>query len=416
MTKSEYIKKRVICEGRNKGTWTYVDYECATRWNKEIGCIVYEMTPLGFNHFLFCLRSMGISLPLVADFPLSVSYNSPWGRASSRSDIFNVERIKQGVTVLFRQAGIAAPGDQRVKTPTPRSRGEAQITEICEALSSQVEKLSSLPIETIFETPQFFLKNELSSGKNADKDNLVGAIFTKSQVIAVYHTVSANGTRWISKIKNETLLMLRNAAAITGFGSAEISSAMMVISKDSEFLNIIRSSHGVDVRTRRSFSDSGSSNYANIAKPYKRLYAVFENQEAAAQICEILASPDEDTYATLAKTQIEAQFPKFRIVVHEEVEKMSLTDFPTDTVERYAFTDTFKVFAVNDAVNQAIPVFLGYEMDLVKISKLYYWLYETEYIGEISITGEAKRNVLIACYDWQKKYYRKLFSNIIFSI
>ena len=414
LQQSRHLRKLVLVERGMDMKWSAVEWSRANASERQNGNVVYQISEDGFQYLRYLFLRIGEAPPLLNDFPLPFT-DCKWGRKGSRSDTFNTERNKQSVVVMLRQAGVSTPSEPRAVPPAQRSR-EATVQTFSDALEDRITELSTQPHDYL-SVPHFFLKPELFSSNNIQKDNMIGALINGSNIHAVYHTTSPLGTRWHTHVKGETILTLEHTAAALGIDDADTSAAILVYTREQEVRDLVMSCHGAKVR--RSFLRLDETGYDNPAAPFDHLYLVPESSSGLSQISQILLSPEKDTFLRVLKDQL------YRAKLNGTVDKTiallqrgsrtPTLNVPSDDAEYAAFSLRSFPYSLSSDVTGTIPVLLGYDLDLSVISSAYYWVYKTDRIGTAAIGDEIKRSLLIACYPWQQQLLQTLFPDAIYS-
>lgn len=435
MEKKGYVERRVIYRKGSTGIYQSVKPDNSTVYQKRVGCVIVRLTSLGVLRLIDLCNLSEVAVPqLLYDFPIQVTADTPWGDRLGKADSGNRNRKLQAINNMLRAVSVRTTLDVRIVHRPARQMADTdppQAKTICDAIDKQIYELSALPPGQFQYSPSnvgcYFERDVISTKKKFHLDNMIGIIVTAAHAFSVYHSGGYWGTTWVSSMKQENDLEIQSFLHRIGVGPKNAKTALMFTSTIKEFADIITTCHAESVNVTKFFSgykEAKELELGNIGEPYAKLHLIPEEREAYRQLKAILLGASNDFWENefgeaLSESIPEAIYNETLLLIENGIDRGIEPVFrlPNDTLNKeYFIKGSFPFSAVLSQTKEApvIPVLLGYEMDLITISRAYYWYKKTATIGTVNYNGQERRAILIACYEWQIRWYAKLFPDAIY--
>lgn len=429
----KYVTKKALYQKRNRSgsgddvrKWAIESYDDSKRWAREHGYKIYILTKAGFDAVIETMNT---------DFGgLIKKQYSPaieWIDKAKRTKSYNSLRQRANIYTYMRMAGVDVPGENRVRPTSGIIEDDMQVKTVSDVIREAMKSTMSLmqidAVAHFSKHPTLYMKEEIGGdvGKNINKDNIIALLVTAQELFPIYHTGNYYGTAWVLRNKKETSVTLANFSYSISHPNAFHNRALIFASNLKEFSDLILSAHMEPTETDRPFGPytARSVKLETLAKPYDSLFAIPECEATVEHIKYLLldgeATPFEDTLSSrLDAFDSEAKY--FEMTSYASQTKYtpypeSLV-FPEDEYERLLFVE--KIFPYGVLLSQdnrlVTPVFDGRDMDLNKISRAYYFYKEGGNIGVIQQKNAQHKNLIIICFEWQIKWYKKIFGEAIF--
>ena len=435
MEKRGYVEKRVIYRKGSTGIYQSVKPDSSTSYQKRVGCVIVRLTALGVLRLIDLCSMQGVAVPqLLRNFPIQVTADTPWGDRLGKADSGNRNRKLQAINNMLRAVSVRTTLDARINYRQARQATDThppQAKTICDAIAKQLYELSSLQPNQLPYTPSdlgcYFERDTISSKKKFHLDNMIGIVVTATHALSIYHTGGYWGTTWVASMKQENDLEIQSFLHRIGVGQRNTKTALMFTSTVKEFADIITTCHAESTNVTKYFSgykEAKELELGNIGEPYAKLNLIPEEREAYRQLKAILLGAENGFWESefgeaLSKSIPDAIYNETLLLVENGIDRgiEPVFHFPNDTLNKeYFLKGSFPFSVVLSSAQDApvIPVLLGYEMDLITISRAYYWYKKTSIIGTVAFNGQERRALLIACYKWQIRWYAKLFPDAIY--
>lgn len=427
------IEKVYLYEPKDKEETQVIPAEEATKHQKRYGIYACKLTGKGLKYLQ---KKSDLSGETFFDSVIFMSTEFVWGSmAPSSTNTYNQARQRQAIVNIMRAAGVATVTEPRPKPQADeiseyvQPHADTDANDFKGAVARRMEELQ-LPTNTLKDmlktTPVLYMRSEFFPQLSVNRDSVVALLCTADEYYPVYHTTNPRGTLWVEKSKHQTKETVISFDYNMGFPvkSCSVTSAFLFVSTVKEFRDVFVTAHELPHDCKRKFGKrgAGSIQRGNIAKPYEHLYVIPESTKAWNQVQDVLKKYDdeffEDTFAAkLNETYPDALYESLEKFLGRRYDETILRLPEKNSKEWNTFLDSeFKFAAVLDTEDSSkvTPVLFGYDMDAVAISKAFYWFAETDIIGSITLPDGEHRNLIIACYDWQYKFYSHLFTDAIF--
>ena len=431
LVNKKYVTKKVLYQRKNRsGTeqrkWAIETYDASKRWAREHGYKIYVLTKAGFEATMLSMNT---------DFGNEIrSRNSnpkiAWFDNTKRTRNYNYTRQRANIYTYMRMAGVDVPGEKRVRPTSGIIEDDMQVKTVSDVIREAMKSTMRLmPVDTatyFSSHPTLYMKEEIGGNmeKNLGKDNIIALLVTAQELFPIYHTSDYYGTAWVLKNKKETSVSLTNFAYSISLPNASHNRALIFASNIKEFSDLILSAHREPTDTDRPFGPylTKSVKLEILAKPFDSLLAIPECEATVAHLKYLIngeATPFEDTLsARLEAFNSEAKYfemPQY-ISQTKYTPKEECLVLPNDDFERLIFSENvFQYGALLSEDNSLVtPVFDGRDMDLNKISRVFYFYKEGGNIGTLSIGDQKYKNLIIICFPWQIKWYKSIFGEAIF--
>lgn len=427
-----YISKKVLYQKRNRRgdefdvrRWAIESYEESKRWAREHGYKIYVLTKAGFNAAMKIVNT-----DLSNTIREQCGPSTEWTDRSKRTKNYNSLRQRANIYTYMRMAGVDVPGINRVRPTSGIIEDNMQVKTVSDVIREAMKStLSLVPVDTaahFLKHPTLYMKEEIGGdvGKNINKDNIIALLVTAQELFPIYHTGTYYGTAWILRNKKETSVTLANFAYSISLPNAFHGRAIIFASNVKEFSDLILSAHMEPTETDFPFGPYyvRSIKLEQLARPYESLFAIPECEATVAHLKYLIngeATPFEDTLsARLEAFNSEAKYfemPQYMSQTKYTPKEECLV-LPNDDFERLIFSENvFQYGALLSEDNSLVtPVFDGRNMDLNKISRVFYFYKEGGNIGTLSIGDQKYKNLIIICFPWQIKWYKSIFGEAMF--
>lgn len=428
MESRKYIERMVIYRKAITDVWQTLKYQSATDYQKKVGYTVERLTPLGYVR-LCTLASSRHDKELdqfLVDPSLVAASSMTWGTQKARSDRNNRMRKKQAINNTLRALGFDTTPFCLDALDVIVTRSEAKQT-ISEIIASSILSRPPLPAGEKKCAGTLYGKSDISKRKTFALDNMIGVAVTQNKAFAIYHTDSYYGTTWAPIYKKEVPVEIMAFAARKGIIVNDITTAFLFTSKPKEFADLLLTCHNERTDAKRYFmgyQPKTPVETANIAAPFARVIIIPEQGEAKDYLKMIFRGSTDALEESLFSVVLAKSYPEAVYNTTSELKDYEKSEgiksvyrLPEDEVHRAMFqTSSFPFSAVlsSDVNTPALPVLLGYVMDLARISRAFFFYRKTALIGTIHHEGEDKRALVIACFGWQVRWYKKLFPDAIY--
>ena len=432
MEKKNIIERMVIYRKSVTNVWQILTYENATIYQRRVGYVVERLTPPGFIR----LCELAPKYAPYDSYLRSISVDSirslPWGTTQGKADASNRCRKKQVIRNTMTMLHVMTPDDKSDSDDEDALRSEAQPRSIIEAIQQGRRKAAQAPRhpspagEKTF-IGRYYEKSEISKQKKFSLDNMMGALVIGDHAYAVYHTDSYYGTAWAPEYKKTTEVEISSFLYRKGIGQRETSTAMLFTSSVKEFADILRTAHGDKSDAKKYFlgyMPKIPTETKNIAVPFKHCIIVPEQRETINYIKFVIRPDAEQLEEQLLGAALIKSYPDgiYNITGDlKEDEKVNhikgVFSIPENEADKAMFLKgSFPFSAVLSSSPDApvIPVLLGYRMDLTRISRAYFFYHKSALIGTLPLHGQQHRALIIACFDWQRRWYKRIFPDAIY--
>lgn len=429
MEEKAYVERMVIYRKSVTNVWKITDYDDATIYQKRVGYVVERMTPIGFHRLCVLASTYAPHDSFIRCINPDSIRALPWGTTQGKADAGNRCRKKQAIRNIMTLLHVKTSDDGAANNNTMRS--EAPPKSIAEAIMQAQWEASASPRQPLPAGEQYYFgryydKRVVSNRKTFALDNLMGVLVTNSHAYAVYHTDSYYGSAWAPEYKRNTELEISSFLYRNGMGEKTTTTALMFTSSPKEFADILKTAHGDDTDAKKHFLGypKTPTETKNISEPFQRCIIVPEINETVDYINFLVRSDAEQLEerllgAALTETYAEAIYNITGNLKEDEQANhiKGVFAIPENEVDKAMFLKcSFPFSAVLSSAPDApvVPILLGYMMDLTRISRAYYFYHKTALIGTLPLNGKQHRALIIVCFEWQRRWYKKLFQDAVY--
>ena len=433
MEQNGYVERLTIYRKAITDTWRVVKRDDVSRYQKAVGYDVERITPLGFVRLLTLYQGgVKCSVPFLPFVPSFVSASLPWGLFQARANGVNRCRKKQAILNALSAINIDVTdcyNDAIESMSAAAKLSEAKPSSISAAIVSAILSCRAAPSPAVEKQVRghYYCKRTISKRKTFSLDNIWGVVQIGENAYPTYHTDSYYGTAWGLEYKKDTVNEIQSFFIRKEVGSVTIPAALMFTSSPKEIADILCTCHNEPTDAKKLFlgyAPKTPIEINSVSSPFAKTIVVPEQMETPEYL-KLIFSGKMDTYEeqffadALAKAYPDAIYNSTDVLKNDEADSGIAPAFtvPESAAKRALFLSSsfpFSAVLSNNPDSPVVPVLFGYEMELTRLSRAFYFYRKTAHIGTTLDNGVEKRAMVVACFPWQVRWYKKIFPDAIY--